>query len=111
MNTGEKRHVIKIQERATTQGPTGEQTIAWTDVAERWASIEQMPGAELWSSAERHARVPTLFKIRYPREFTISPKMRIVHSGRVFDIVSAIDKSGLKVEMELNCELLVGESP
>jgi SPP1 family predicted phage head-tail adaptor len=111
MNAGEKRHVITIQKRADTQGPTGEQTLSWTDVAQRWASIDATPGNELWSSAERHARIPTLFKIRYPRDFTISPKMRVLYNGNVFDIVSAIDKDGLKVEMQLFCELLVGDTP
>lgn len=111
MSIGAKRHIITIQSRTNSQGSTGEVVRVWTDVLTRRAEFVEVPGREVWSSAERHARVPVVFKIRFPREVEVEPKMRLIHNSKVYDIVSAIDPDGLKVDMVITTELLVGETP
>lgn len=109
LRSGRLRDVIKIQRRSTTQDANGEESATWTLVGERRAEMVATPGREVWSSKERHARVPTVFRIRFPRDFDVLPQMRVVYRSRVFDITSAIDEDGRREEMLLTCDELVGE--
>lgn len=108
-NAGPMREVIRLQVQTTWQDPTGQPRLSWTDVATRQAEKTATPGREVWSSGERAGRVPTVFRIRYPLEVDLSPKLRLVHRKRVFDVVSCVDPDGRRVDMLLTCDELVGE--
>ncbi len=109
-DSGAMRQVVKILEPTTARSPSGAPLKDWVEVATRRAEKTATPGAEIWSSNERSGRIPTVFKIRWPRTFKVSPKMRLEHRGRVFDIVSAIDPDGREVDMLISCLELVGDS-
>lgn len=108
---GQMREVIKIQERSRVQDDAGEESWTWTTLGERQAEKLAYPGREVWSAKERSARVPTVFRCRYPREFEVQPKMRIVNRGKTYDITSAIDEDGRQADLLITCEELVGEPP
>lgn len=108
-NAGAMRHVVRIEQRATVQDAVGEEVHAWSLVCERRAEMLPAPGAEVWSSQERSARVPTAFKMRWPRGLTILPQMRLICERRLYNIVSAVPVDGLKADLLLSCEELVGE--
>lgn len=108
-NAGPMREVISIQQRSTDQDEAGEQVLEWTELLSRRAEKMAAPGREVWSSDQRNGRVPTVFRIRYPHGATITPAMRVVHRGVVFDIKSCVDADGRRVDMLLTCEELVGE--
>lgn len=103
------RQVIHIQAQTTSQDEAGQRNLVWGDLATRRAEKMATPGSEVWASGERAGRVPTVFRIRYPRELTLSPKMRVVHKERVFDLVSCVDPDGRQVDMLLTCDEIVGE--
>lgn len=107
--SGPKRSTITIQRRTTLQVGTGEPRTEWLQVGSRWAENLATPGEEIWSGRERSGRIPTVFKIRFPRDFAVTPDMRILFEGKLFNIISAIDADGRKVEMLITCEELVGE--
>lgn len=108
-NTGKKRERIRIEERSSTLDAAGEQVTTWALVGDRAAERLETPGREIWTGRERSGRIPTVFKMRYPRDFAVVPRMRVVCESRVYDILSATDPTGLKVDMLLTCEELVEE--
>jgi SPP1 family predicted phage head-tail adaptor len=109
MRAGSMRHQIQLQTRSTTQDAVGEPANTWTDFAVVRASIDRTPGREVFSSAERNARVPTVFRIRYIAG--VLPSMRILFGGKVYNITSAIDQTGIKEELMISAEELVEATP
>lgn len=108
-NSGPMREVIRFERKSSSQDDSGEQMPVWTLVAERRAEKMQMPGREVWSSKQRAGRIPTVFRIRFPKEFTVEPQMRLIHKSRVYDITSAYDEDGREVNLLVTCDELVGE--
>lgn len=109
MRAGSLDTRISIQRRVATQDTAGEPALAWETVAERWASLERTPGREIWNSAQRAGRVPTVFRLRYLAGVT--PDMRVVAQGRVFDIKSVVRPSGRAAELSLVCDEIVEGTP
>lgn len=105
IRAGELDTRISIEARSTTQDATGEPDTTWDVFAERWASIERTPGSELWGSAQRNGRVPTIFRLRCLAG--VMPAMRVVAQGRVFDVKSVVRPSGRSGEMLLVTDELV----
>lgn len=105
------REVIHLQAQTTVQDATGQPRLVWGDLATRRAEKTATPGSEVWAGGQRAGRVPTVFRIRYPRELDVTPKLRLVHRQRVYDVVSAIDPDGRRVDLLLTCDELVGEVP
>lgn len=106
---GPMREVVRIEQRSTTQDALGEESTTWVLVAQRRAAVVAMPGSEVWASKERHGRVPTMFRMRWPADVTVLPSMRIVWRGRLFNIVSAVDETGRRTDLLVTCDELVGE--
>ena len=108
--SGPLREVIQIQEQTTTRDATGQPLLVWGVVGTRRAEKMATPGREVWTSNERVGRVPTVFRIRYPRDFKVTGRLRVVHLGVVYDVKSAIDRDGRRVDMLLTCDEIVGEA-
>lgn len=108
-DAGPMRESITIQQRTTSQDGAGEPLLTWSTVATRRAEKMATPGREVWGANQRSARVPTVFRIRFPKDLVITPKMRVLHLGTVFDITSCVDADGRRVDMLLTCEELVAE--
>jgi len=114
LNLGQMRHVVRIDVRSSAQDGAGEPVLSWSPFAPPMrAQLEVTPGREIWGSSERQGRVPTVFRVRYLPG--VKPSMRVIHkrddSEKVFDIVSAIDPDGLRIELVLSCEELVEVDP
>lgn len=109
MRLGAMRHVVKIQKQSTAQDSTGQNVLAWTTFAERRAAVQRTPGNEVFASAVRNGRVPTVFRLRYLTG--VSPAMRIVMDDKVYNIISAADPSGTGEELVITAEELVAEAP
>ena len=103
------RDVVRIEKRVQTQDANGEESTTWNLVCERYAENLPYPGREVWSGKERHGRVPTVFKMRYPKDFVVVPQMRLTCKGRLYDIISAIDVEGRETDLLLSCDELIGE--
>lgn len=103
------RHRVTIQQRSTGTDAAGGVLNTWTTFAERWAAIERTSGSEVWASAQKSARVPTVFWLRYLAG--VEPKMRLLCGGSVYEILSAVDQAGMKSELVITAEEFVGEAP
>jgi SPP1 family predicted phage head-tail adaptor len=107
---GALRLQVRIEERTAQQATSGEPVFAWNLVGTPRAEKLQTPGREVWSAAQRSGRVPTIFKIRHPRtDYTVKPQMRLTCDGVLFDIISASDPDGRKVDLLITCEEQVNE--
>ncbi len=111
INAGKLRHVVRFEQRSTTQDAAGEQINTWVPVATRRAEIVRTPGRELFASNERQGRVPTLFRLRPIHAVTVVPAMRLICNSKVFNVISAIDPEGMGAEMVVTAEELVEEVP
>lgn len=111
IQAGELRHSVRIEQRTTAQDSSGDPLPVWTLFAKRRAAVGRVPGKEVFSStsAARVATVPAVWRLRYLPGVT--PAMRLVHGQRVFNIISAIDPDGLKNELFINAEELIGKTP
>lgn len=105
IRAGELDTRIRIEQRSTIQDATGEPDTTWDLFAERWASIERTPGSEVWASAQRGGRVPTVFRLRFLAG--VLPAMRVVAQDRVYDIRSVVRPSGRSADMLLVTDELV----
>ena len=108
INAGALRHSITIQVRSSTQDAAGQTADTWTTFATRRAALEQTPGREVFASAQRGGRVPTVFRLRYLAGVLTS--MRVSYDSRIFNILSAVPDS-VKSELVLTCEELVEAAP
>ena len=103
------RHRVTIQRRATGTDAAGGVLNSWEDFASRLASIDRAVGSEVWASAQRSGRVPTVFRLRYLEGVT--PAMRLLFGGQAYNITSVVDQEGRKAELVITAEELVEETP
>jgi SPP1 family predicted phage head-tail adaptor len=103
------RHRVTLQQRAQEVDEAGGVRHVWATVAVRWASVDRAAGSEVWASAQRSGRVPTVFRLRYMPGVT--PGMRVLFDGRVYNVLSAVDQAGRREELTLTAEELVEEVP
>ncbi len=101
MRAGELRHRVTIQQKSVVRGTYGEEDVAWTDVATVWGSVEPLQGREFIEAKQTQAEITTRIRIRY--RSGISPEMRAVWDGHIYDIEAVIDVGGRKRELQLMC--------
>ena len=109
LRAGEMRHRVRLEQQSTSVDAAGQPLTTWSLFAERWAAIQRTPGGEVFASAQRGGRVPTVFRLRYLAGVT--PAMRVVLGAKAYNILSAFDPSGLKEELVLTTEELVEVTP
>ena len=107
VNAGAMRHQVRLETRSTARDAAGEPLLSWSLFAERRAELVRTPGTELFAQG-RNGRVPTVFKLRYLAGVT--PAMRLLCKGKVFNIISAIDPDGHRAELLVTAEELVEET-
>ena len=99
MRAGTLRHKVVIQQNTPTRDSYGAEVEAWTDYATVWASIEPARGREFWESQQVNAEVTGKISIRYLAGIT--PKMRVKHGSRIFEIISVINPEERNRELQL----------
>lgn len=107
MFAGPMRHVILIEQQSSQLDGYGQQVLVWTTFLQCRAAVARVPGREVFEAAHRAARVPVLFRIRW--RDGVAPKMRVTYDGRRHNITSVSDPDGLKEQLVLATEELVGE--
>ena len=85
MNPGKLRHLITIQARTKRQNEYGEVVEEWQTVAKAWAQIKPIKSSEYFAVFKEHTEVTHRIIIRYIDRLNFS--MRILHKGRVFEVV------------------------
>ncbi len=78
------RHRVTIEKPVRTADEGGTAVISWQAVASVWAEIRPKSGREVFESDQLGGRVTHDVRLRY--RDGVTTKMRILHSGRIFDI-------------------------
>ena len=98
MRAGKLRYVISIQTPVKSQDTHGQEvTTGWTNYATVRASHEPLVGREFFAAKQAQSEVTARFRCRYLAGVT--PEMRVVFSGRTFDIKSAVSPQGVNREL------------
>lgn len=101
MNPGELRHRITIQQPTEIKDQYKRPVTGWADFAMVWAAVEPLRGREYLLAQNTNTELTVRVRIRYLKGVT--PGMRVLYGGRVFDIQSVIDVDERHREMHLMC--------
>ena len=104
---GQMRETVTIERRSMQQSDSGMPKLEWLLVATRRAAVAAAAGSEQWAAQQQAPRVPMVFRLRYLSG--VLPSMRLLWDSRLFDIVSAVDPDGRRVELVINTLEQVGE--
>ena len=108
MRAGMLRHRVTIQRQEIVFGKFGAplHDKVWENVATVWASLEAMSGREFFVIQQAQSEVTQCIRIRYRADVTAD--MRVIHNGRVFNIVAPLpDNRGRKLVLmcrEVSCD-------
>ena len=100
MQAGQLRSKITVQHLVQTVDPLANPVEEWQDLLVTWAAVEPVRSAEhvAGSSAPVYTITTTRFRLRYVDG--IEPTMRVLHNGRVYEIVGILD-DGRRRELTL----------
>ena len=102
MKIGNLRHRVVLQQKVITEDALKQQSEAWADIATVWAAIEPLSGREYFAARQENAEVTAKITIRYRKDVT--PDMRAVAEGRVFDVLSVINPGERNISLILMCK-------
>tara|TARA_R100000808_G_scaffold7070_1_gene20819 strand:- start:28108 stop:28437 length:330 start_codon:yes stop_codon:yes gene_type:complete len=105
MPAGKYREPIRVEARTETSLNTyNEVSPSWSVLLETRASLDGAGGREFAAGGGMRADVTHLLRIRSSRlARTITPKNRVILDGRTFEILAAVDRTGRRREIELQC--------
>jgi SPP1 family predicted phage head-tail adaptor len=89
LNPGDLRHRITIQTFTESSNDYNEPVKTWATFATVWASVSPLIGREYFASQQITAEVTGKIRMRYLEGVT--PKMRVLFSGKIYDIAAVID--------------------
>ncbi len=108
MKSGPLRHVVQIQDQTASKDSHGTPKNVWTTLKTRRASVEPIVGREYFQSRQINAEVTTKFRFRAGDVVDIlKPRMRLVHAGRWFDVISVMEVQTIRTELVVMASLLV----
>ncbi|MBN2909153.1 phage head closure protein [Polycladomyces sp. WAk] len=101
MRINDLRHRVTLQKKNVIKDSEGLVTETWIDVATVWAAVEPLRGREYFEAAVVNAENIVRIRMRY--RDGVKPDMRVIYSGRIFNITSVIDIDERHREMHLMC--------
>jgi SPP1 family predicted phage head-tail adaptor len=104
IKSGDLRHQIQIQQRATAQDATGQPVSSgWTTIRTTFAKIATIGSRDDYQVGQFSAQVTHTITIRYTPNPEITPGMQVVFGGHTY-IIQAIDNSELRgIRVNLMC--------
>ena len=99
---GELRHRVRLQAIELTGDGGGGFTEAWSDLAEIWADIRPVSGAEIGLAEQRQHRISHDVTIRY--RLGVQPSQRLIHDGRALYILGIVNPGERNAFLTLRCE-------
>ena len=90
MRAGTLRHRVTIQRYELVVDDYGAplHRESWKDVATVWASVEAVSGRDFFAARQEQSEVTQRIRIRYRPDVTAD--MRVIHNGKVFNIVAPL---------------------
>ena len=101
MRAGELRRQITLQSRGASIDSWGQQSTGWGGDIVCYAQIEPLAGRELMAAQSMQAETTHTITIRY--RTGVTPAMRALYQGRVFNVLSVIDPDMTHTSLQLLC--------
>lgn len=84
---------VTFQVATEVQDAAGEPDQTWGDLATRWAAIGALTGREMVGTMQTQAEVDFEVRLRHdPTVATLTPKHRMRHDSRTFEIVYVLNQ-------------------
>jgi head-tail adaptor len=101
---------MQIQQRSVVQDSAGEQSTVWNVIHVCWGHREPQIGKEFVTGEARAAGMVTKFTLRYFAGLTPAMRIRSISSGQIYNITSVAQIRGVKHELVIFAEELVGDT-
>ena len=101
MRAGKMHRWITIEQFTAVQDAFGQETKTWNEFASVWTQKADIKARERFAAQQDIAEETTRFRMRYLEG--VSPKMRIVHDGKVYNI-TGIAELGRRAGLEITTE-------
>lgn len=101
MRAGSLRRQVMLQTRSPSEDTFGQQTQTWGGDTPVYADIEPLSGRELMAAQAVNTEITHQVVIRY--RIGVTPAMRALYQGRVFNILSVIDDQMAHITLTLLC--------
>ncbi len=101
-SANELRHLVRIQNRSTTDDGFGQEVQDWTDVCTPFAKIDPAFGVSSDDAEAQTSAITHTLTIRW-RPTAITARMRVLFGARIFEIVSVIDIEERHFWLQLLC--------
>ena len=94
LDPGERDRHVRIEQLTDAQGTSGRPIEQWTPLCTTWAKRDDLKGSERFEADQVSSRVDVRWELPYapaldPELVDVQKTRRLVHQGRVFDVVSA----------------------
>jgi SPP1 family predicted phage head-tail adaptor len=97
MEAGKLRHRVQVQHSVPAQDDYGEPLEVMASVGLALTSAEDLAGREYFTAQQTKSEVTTRFRTRWIG--SVTPEMRILHDGRLYDVASVQDPDGRRREL------------
>jgi SPP1 family predicted phage head-tail adaptor len=102
IGAGELNCRVTIQASTTSRNSYGEEVLTWVSLGTIWAKRVYKTSREFWSVQKVNEEITDLFIIRH--RHGVRPDMRLVHEGRIYNIIGANDPDGTRQELHIICK-------
>ena len=103
MSIGKMRYEVQLQKPTNTRDTGGGLTETWSTLANLWADIKPLRGAETYRQGQVQEKTTHLITIRYRRD--IGTNYRILYDSDNYNIKYIKNLDNRDRFLELECEL------
>ena len=100
-----RNHRVRIEQATESLDAEREAIPTWTPFAVGWAKITTVVGGETYSGRQIHAEANRLIEMAYVAGVT--PKMRALFRGQVFDFKSVENVDERNVDLAISAQVRV----
>ena len=101
MKAGQLDQRVTIERQSQETDPYGQPIAEWLAIVNTWGAVEPLAGREYIAAMAVQSDVTTRVRLRYRPGITSAD--RVVHEGRLYNIVSVIDVRSDHRELQLMC--------
>lgn len=101
--SGRMRHRVAVERPRETTSSTGEVSLAWDEVAVRWAEVAPLSGRELTQARAVLALTTHRVRLRPVEGLTARARLVMSASGRILQIESVRDIEERGAVVECDC--------
>lgn len=103
MKAGQLNQWATLERRAPGQDDYGQPIDAWTPLFTTFAAVEPLTGREYIAAAAMQSEVSLRIRLRFRPGVDLTSADRVRHDGKIYNIVSVIDRRAAHREIELMC--------